>query len=63
MIRMIQNNNTNLTSKANMLSIFEYLDQHSFLYSNLMTNKGVPTFKNRLLAMVQEITKEQIDEI
>jgi Transcriptional regulator len=55
-----KSDNTTLTSKVAMLNIFEYLELHALLYSNLLTNKGIPTFRERLLSIVQKITEEQI---
>lgn len=49
------------SSKTAMLRIFEYLEQHVSFYSNMLTNKGIPTFRNRLLTLVQKMIEEQID--
>ncbi len=60
---MRKDDNANPSAKIAILSIFEYIEQHAFFYSNMLTDKGIPTFRNRLLAMIQKITEEQIDKI
>jgi len=50
------------SSKKAMLSIFEHLEQHAFFYSNMLTNKAIPTFRNRLFSMIQKIIEEQVDK-
>jgi AcrR family transcriptional regulator len=43
-------------TKAAMQRIFAYLEQHALLYRTLLVNKGIPTFRNRLMAvMVQSL--------
>src|ERR1700742_3382273 len=44
-----------IPAKASMLRIFEYLEQHAFLYATLLVNKGIPTFRNRLMAVMLQI--------
>ncbi|MFW2488644.1 TetR/AcrR family transcriptional regulator [Clostridium chromiireducens] len=56
---MRKDNNANPSAKIAILSIFEYIEQHAFFYSNM---QGIPNFRDRLLAMVQRITEEQIDK-
>ena len=56
---------SNFPSEAGLLRIFEYLEQHFSFYSVMLTNKGVPTFRNRLLTMVQRglaIKMEKMNE-
>jgi len=44
-------------TKATMQRIFAYLEQHASLYTTLLGNKGIPTFRNRLMAvMVQSLS-------
>src|SRR5271165_2765583 len=44
-------------TKAAMQRMFAYLEQHAFLYTTLLVNKGIPTFRNRLMAvMVQSLS-------
>lgn len=52
---------TDFSSKASILHTFEYLEQHAFFYSTMLTNKGIPAFRNRLLAMALHSLREQID--
>lgn len=49
-------------SKASMLRIFNYLEQHTFFYATLLVNKGgVPAFRNRLMSVVLRSLDEYID--
>ncbi len=59
-ICMQKENTGHSPAKVSMLHIFEYLEQHAFFYSNMLTNKGIPTFRNRLYVMVQQMVEEQI---
>ena len=44
-------------TKAALQRTFAYLEQHAFLYRTLLVNKGIPTFRNRLMAvMVQSLS-------
>ncbi|AKL84527.1 TetR/AcrR family transcriptional regulator [Bacillus atrophaeus] len=47
-------------SKTTLLQIFKYLEEHSFIYHTLLTNKGVPTFRNKLLTVMKEGLREQL---
>lgn len=51
----------NFSSKDSMLRMFEYLEQHAFFYSTILTNKGIPAFRNRLLVMAKNSLNEQIN--
>ncbi|HEY5584090.1 MAG TPA: TetR-like C-terminal domain-containing protein [Ruminiclostridium sp.] len=51
----------NFSSKDSILRTFEYLEQHAFFYSSILTNKGIPAFRNRLLDMTLNSLREQID--
>ncbi|MBN7773586.1 TetR/AcrR family transcriptional regulator [Clostridium aminobutyricum] len=53
-------NSTDFTSESSLLRTFEYLEQHSLFYSTMLTNKGVPAFRNRLLTMAVESLDSQI---
>ncbi|HLZ62236.1 MAG TPA: TetR/AcrR family transcriptional regulator [Ktedonosporobacter sp.] len=48
-------------SKAVLLRAFEHLEQHAFLYGTLLANKGVPAFRNRLMAVMLQILDEHIE--
>ena len=44
-------------TKATLQRIFVYLEQHASIYRTLLVNKGTPTFRNRLMAvMVQSLS-------
>ena len=51
----------NFSSKDSMLRMFEYLEQHAFFYSTILTNKGIPAFRKRLLDMAKNSLNEQIN--
>jgi AcrR family transcriptional regulator len=51
----------NFSSKDAMLHMFEYLEQHAFFYSTILTNKGIPAFRKRLLDMAKNSLKAQIN--
>jgi hypothetical protein len=44
-----------------MLHTFEYLQQNAFFYSNMLTHKGMPVFRNRLLSIAIKNINEKID--
>ncbi len=48
-------------NEASLLSTFKYLEQHASFYSTMLTNKGVPAFRNRLLTMALQSLNNQID--
>ena len=50
-----------IPSKASLLRIFDYLEQHAFFYTTLLVNKGVPAFRNRLMAVMLRGLNEYID--
>lgn len=54
-------NSTDFTSEASLLRTFEYLEQHSLFYTTMLTNKGIPAFRNRLLTMAVQGLDKQID--
>ena len=51
----------NFSSKDSMLHMFEYLEQHAFFYSTILTNKGIPAFRKRFLDMAKNSLNEQIN--
>lgn len=57
----LSGNIAHVPAKASMLRIFEYLEQHAFLYATLLVNKGIPTFRNRLMAVMLQILREYSD--
>lgn len=52
-----------LTAKASLLRTFEYLEQNAFFYSTMLTNKGILTFRNRLLSMAAQNLQEGIEKV
>ncbi len=48
-------------TKAAMQRIFTYLEQHAFLYRTLLVNKGIPTFRNRLMAVMVQSLRAYFD--
>lgn len=51
----------NYPSKTPLLRTFKYLEEHAFFYHTLLTNEGVPTFRNKLLHVTQEGMREQLN--
>ncbi|GIP60075.1 TetR/AcrR family transcriptional regulator [Paenibacillus sp. FSL W8-0186] len=47
-------------SKALLLRTFEFLERHALVYSTLMTSKGVPAFRKRMMAMMEISIEEHI---
>lgn len=52
---------SNIPSKAALLRVFEYLEQHAAVYMTLMNNKGVTSFRSRLMAELLGRIDEQMD--
>ncbi|WP_139997759.1 TetR/AcrR family transcriptional regulator [Paenibacillus paridis] len=50
-----------LPPKASMLRTFEYIEQHAFFYTTLMTNKSISAFRSRMTEMMFQSISEQID--
>ena len=50
-----------MPSKAAMLRVFEYLEQHAAIYMTLMNNKGVTSFRSRLMDAILQGIDEQMD--
>jgi AcrR family transcriptional regulator len=49
-------------SKSSLLRTFEIMEKNSIFYTVLLTNKGVPAFRNRLQEMMNKGIQEQIVE-
>lgn len=43
-----------------LLRTFEFLEHHASIYSTLITSKGIPVFRNRMMAMMEQGIGEQI---
>lgn len=50
-----------LPSKYLIIHAFEYLEQHASIYTALLNNKGVPAFRKRMSAAIQESLGELVD--
>ncbi len=50
------------SAKTAIFRIFEYLMQHAFLYSNMLTNKWSTSFRSHLHAVIEKMIEEQIDK-
>ena len=48
-------------TKATLQRIFVYLEQHASLYRALLVNKGAPTFRNRLMAVMAQSLSAYFD--
>ncbi|SHN26222.1 TetR/AcrR family transcriptional regulator [Gracilibacillus kekensis] len=48
-------------SKSSLLRTFNYLEEHSFTFHILLTNKGVPTFRKKILNVMKAGMKEQLE--
>ncbi|MFB7139450.1 MULTISPECIES: TetR/AcrR family transcriptional regulator [unclassified Bacillus (in: firmicutes)] len=48
-------------SKNPLLRTFKYLEKNSFFYHTLLTNNGVPTFRNKLLNVMKDGMREQLN--
>jgi AcrR family transcriptional regulator len=50
-----------ISYKTSLLRMFEYLEQNVSFYSMMLTDRSIPTFGNRLQAMVLQSVEKQID--
>ncbi len=48
------------SAKTQLLRTFEFIEQHASVYSILLTSKGIPIFRNRMMAMVERGIGENI---
>lgn len=49
-----------ITAKASLLNTFHYLEQNASIYSMLLTKKGIPAFRNQMVALMVQGIEEQI---
>ncbi|WP_337099169.1 TetR/AcrR family transcriptional regulator [Paenibacillus sp. YIM B09110] len=49
-----------LTAKESLLLTFQYLEKHAYIYTMLLTRKGIPAFRNRLMTIMAQGIEEQI---
>ncbi|UKS27852.1 TetR/AcrR family transcriptional regulator [Paenibacillus sp. HWE-109] len=47
-------------SKHSLLRTFEIMEKNAFFYRTLLTNTGVPAFRNRLAELMKQGIKEQL---
>ncbi|WP_238917098.1 TetR/AcrR family transcriptional regulator [Clostridium sp. YIM B02555] len=52
---------SNVDPKASLLNTFRYLEQHAFFYSNMLTNKSMPIFRERLLTLAIKQMEKHLD--
>lgn len=58
---MVESPTTPMTVKEALLRTFRYLEQHAPVYTTLLTQKGIPAFRNRLMKLLIQGVEEQID--
>jgi AcrR family transcriptional regulator len=52
---------SNVDPKASLLNTFRYLEKHAFFYSNMLTNKSMPIFRERLLTLAIKQIETHLD--
>lgn len=52
---------SNFSSKSSLLLTFKYLEKNAFFYSNMLTNKGMPAFRERIHAITLRAVNDHID--
>ncbi|NRT87251.1 TetR/AcrR family transcriptional regulator [Clostridium beijerinckii] len=52
---------SNFDSKTSLLHTFQYLEKHAIFYSNMLTNKAMPAFRERILTMALKSMEEHLD--
>ncbi|MGP3787679.1 TetR/AcrR family transcriptional regulator [Paenibacillus sp. 1A_MP2] len=58
---MVESPTTPMTIKDALLRTFRYLEQHAPVYTTLLTRKGIPAFRNRLMTLLIQGVEEQVD--
>ena len=58
---MVESPTTPMTIKEALLRTFRYLEQHAPVYTTLLTQKGIPAFRNGLITLLIQGVEEQID--
>ena len=58
---MIESPMTPMTIKEALLGTFRYLEEHAAVYTTLLTRKGIPAFRNRLMTILTQGIEEQVD--
>ena len=57
----LPNDSTHDSAKISIERTFEYMENHAFLYTTLLKNNGVSTFRNRLAKMMHQILDMKIN--
>ncbi|MEK4272343.1 MULTISPECIES: TetR/AcrR family transcriptional regulator [unclassified Paenibacillus] len=52
---------TPVTAKDALLRTFSYLEQHASTYTTLLTKKGIPAFRSKLMTLLVQGVEEQMD--
>ncbi|WP_458464016.1 TetR/AcrR family transcriptional regulator [Paenibacillus sp.] len=50
-----------VTTKDALLRAFRYLEQHATTYTTLLTKKGIPAFRSKLMTLLVQGVEEQMD--
>lgn len=59
---MIESSTTTpVTAKDALLRTFRYLEQHASTYTTLLTKKGIPVFRSKLMTLLVQGVEEQMD--
>ena len=51
----------NFSSKDSLIRTFEYLQKNIFFYSNMLNNKSIPAFRDRLMSLALKSIDDKID--
>lgn len=49
------------SAKESIIKTFQYMENHSFLYTTLLKGSGIPTFRNQLTKMMHQKIELNID--
>ncbi|QOS76882.1 TetR/AcrR family transcriptional regulator [Paenibacillus sp. JNUCC31] len=58
---MVESPTTPMTVREALLRTFRYLEQHAPVYTTLLTQKGIPAFRNRMMTLLIQGVEEQVD--
>lgn len=50
-------------SRALLLRTFEFLERHAAIYSTLMTSKGVPAFRKKMISLMEQGILEHVQRV
>ncbi|PQP83420.1 TetR/AcrR family transcriptional regulator [Paenibacillus sp. PCH8] len=57
---MMDSPKTPVTAKVALLRTFRYLEQHAATYTTLLTKKGIPAFRSKLMTLLVQGVEEQM---